>query len=65
MAERTLGGLYEGSEYQRVMVEAREEFLAWERNKKKNRVSDKAKFKAQRLAKLHMLEMKGASDESL
>ena len=65
MAERTLGGLYEGSEYQRVMVEAREEFLAWERNKKKNRVSDKAKFKAQRLAKLHMREMKGASYESL
>ena len=60
MAERMLGGLYEGGEYQRAMVEAREEFLTWEKNKKKNRLSDKAKFKAQRLAKLHMQEMKGA-----
>jgi hypothetical protein len=58
MAERMLGGLYEGSEYQQAMAEAREEFVAWEKNKKKNRLSDKAKFKAQRLAKLHMLEMK-------
>lgn len=57
--ERMLGGLYEGSEYQQAMAEAREEFLAWEKNKKKNRVSDKAKFKAQRLAKLHMMELKG------
>ena len=39
--ERTLGGLYEGGEYQRAMVEAREEFLTWERNKKRNRVSTK------------------------
>lgn len=59
MAERMLGGLYEGSEYQRAMAEAREEFVAWEKNKKKNRLSDKAKFKAQRLAKLHMMELKG------
>lgn len=57
--ERMLGGLYEGSEYQQAMAEAREEFLAWEKNKKKNRISDKAKFKAQRLAKLHMMELKG------
>lgn len=57
--ERMLGGLYEGSEYQQAMAEAREEFLAWEKNKKKNRISDKAKFKAQRLAKLHMMEMLG------
>jgi hypothetical protein len=61
MAERMLGGLYEGGEYQQAMLEAREEFVAWEKNKKKNRLSDKAKFKAQRLAKLHMLEMKGAA----
>ena len=57
--ERMLGGLYEGSEYQQAMAEAREEFLAWEKNKKKNRISDKEKFKAQRLAKLHMMELKG------
>lgn len=53
--EKVLGGLYEGKEYQFAMQEAREEFLAWERNKKRNRVSTKAKFKAQRLAKLHMM----------
>lgn len=57
--ERILGGLYEGSEYQQAMAEARAEFVAWEKNKKKNRISDKAKFKAQRLAKLHMMEMMG------
>lgn len=57
--ERILGGLYEGSEYQQAMAEARAEFVAWEKNKKKNRLSDKAKFKAQRLAKLHMMEMMG------
>lgn len=57
--ERILGGIYEGTEYQQAMAEAREEFLAWEKNKKKNRISDKAKFKAQRLAKLHMMEMMG------
>jgi hypothetical protein len=53
--EKVLGGLYEGKEYQLALQEARDEFLAWERNKKRNRVSTKAKFKAQRLAKLHMM----------
>ena len=53
--EKVLGGLYEGKEYQFALQEAREEFLAWERNKKRNRVNTKAKFKAQRLAKLHMM----------
>jgi len=51
--ERTLGGLYEGG----AMVEAREEFLTWERNKKRNRVSTKEKFRAQRLAKLDAMRM--------
>lgn len=53
--EKVLGGLYEGKEYQLALQEAREEFLAWERNKKRNRVNTKTKFKAQRLAKLHMM----------
>ena len=53
--EKVLGGLYEGKEYQLALQEARDEFLAWEHNKKRNRVSTKAKFKAQRLAKLHMM----------
>ena len=53
--EKVLGGMYEGKEYQFALQEAREEFLAWERNKKRNRVNTKAKFKAQRLAKLHMM----------
>ena len=53
--EKVLGGLYEGKEYQLALQEAREEFLAWERNKKRNRMKTKAKFKAQRLAKLHMM----------
>ena len=53
--EKVLGGLYEGKEYQLALQESRDEFLAWERNKKRNRVSTKAKFKAQRLAKLHMM----------
>ena len=52
--ERILGGLYEGSEYQQAMAEAREEFEAWERNKRTNRKVTKDKFKAQRLAKLDM-----------
>lgn len=55
--ERTLGGLYEGGEYQKAMQEAREEFLTWERNKKRNRVSTKEKFRAQRLAKLDAMRM--------
>jgi hypothetical protein len=57
--ERILGGLYEGGEYQQAMAEAKAEFQAWERDKKRNRVSTKEKYKAQRLAKLHMMEMMG------
>ncbi len=57
MAERILGALYEGKEYQQAMAEAKREFQAWERDKKRNRVSTKEKYKAQRLAKLHMMEM--------
>lgn len=57
--EKVLGGLYEGTEYQQAMQEAKMEFQAWERDKKRNRVSTKEKYKAQRLAKLHMMEMLG------
>ena len=34
------------------MLEAKIEFDQWERDKRKGRKADKAKFKAQRLAKL-------------
>jgi len=54
ITERILGGLYEGKEYQNAMNEAKAEFEAWERNKRTNRKVTKAKFKAQRLAKLDM-----------
>lgn len=57
MSERILGGLYEGTEYQQAMAEAKAEFQAWEQNKRRDRKSSKEKFKAQRLAKLHMMEM--------
>ena len=40
------------SEYACAMLEAKIEFDAWERDKRKGRKADKAKFKAQRLAKL-------------
>ena len=62
MAERVLGALYEGQDYQQAMADAKAEFQAWEKNKKKNRLSDQAKFKAQRLAKLHMMELKGVQE---
>lgn len=64
--ERVLGELYEvgieifkslRGEYQQVMAEAKAEFQAWERNKKRNRVSTKEKFRAQRLAKLDAMRM--------
>lgn len=44
---------YEKS-YDDLMMEAHFEFLMWETESKKTRKADKAKFKAQRLAKLHM-----------
>lgn len=53
-------GIYEGEEYRQAMQEAQEEFEAWERDKKRNRKSTKEKYKAQRLAKLHMMEMSGS-----
>jgi hypothetical protein len=55
--EKTLGGIHEGVEYRQAMQEAKEEFQAWERNKRKNNKMTKEKYKAQRLAKLHMMEM--------
>jgi broad specificity phosphatase PhoE len=56
--QKTLGGLYEGESYFKAMQEAREEFLEWERDKKRNRKTTKEKYKAQRLAKLDMLGMR-------
>jgi len=44
-------------EYRIAMKEAKEEYDAWEKNKKKNRKWTKEKYRAQRLAKLHMMEM--------
>lgn len=40
------------AEYVQAMKEAKIEFDQWFADKRKNRKSDKAKFKAQRLAKL-------------
>jgi hypothetical protein len=40
------------SEYACAMLEAKIEFDAWERDKRKGRKANKTKFKAQRLAKL-------------
>jgi urease accessory protein UreE len=54
MSERILGALYEGQEYATAMREAKLEFEAWERDKKRNRKTTKEKYKAQRLAKLDM-----------
>lgn len=39
--------------YEQLMLEARVEYLEWIAEGKRSRKSDKAKFKAQRLAKLH------------
>ena len=49
--------MFTEQEYRKLMQEAREEFLQWEQDKRKTRKKDKETFKAQRLAKLHMLEM--------
>lgn len=40
-------------EYKQAMWEAKVEYDAWIRDSKKTRKSDKEKFRAQRLAKLH------------
>ena len=40
------------AEYNQLMAEAVQEFKQWEKDKRKNRVADKAKHKAIRLAKL-------------
>jgi len=47
-------------EYQQAMKEAKEEYDAWVNNKKKDRKWTKEKYRAQRLAKLHMMEMLSA-----
>ena len=39
--ERTLGGLYEGKEYQLALQEAKDEYTLWEHNKKVARVFSK------------------------
>jgi hypothetical protein len=44
------------ADYASAMLEAKIEFDQWERNKRKNRISDKAKFRAQRLAKLDAMK---------
>jgi len=51
-------GIYDGEEYRQAMKEAQEEFDAWERNKRRDHKMTKEKYKAQRLAKLHMMEMR-------
>jgi hypothetical protein len=45
------------AEYRLAMLEAIAEFRDWEKNKKKNAKKTKEKYRAQRLAKLHMTEM--------
>jgi hypothetical protein len=44
-------------EYLQAMKEAKAEYEAWIQDSKKERKMTKAKFRAQRLAKLHMQEM--------
>ena len=44
-------------EYRQAMWEAKVEYDAWLRDSKKERKATKAKYKAERLAKLHMQEM--------
>lgn len=51
------------AEYPSAMLEAKIEFDAWERDKRKNRKADKAKFKAARLAKLEAAKEFGDEDE--
>jgi len=58
--ERTLGGLYHGQrEYLEAMREAKVEFDEWERSKRRNFKMTKEKYRAKRLAKLHILAMEG------
>lgn len=54
MVENTLGGMYDGPEYQLAMLEAKLEFDAWEQRKRRDRKSNKEKYRAKRLAKLDM-----------
>lgn len=61
---RMLGAINVGDmEYESAMLEAKIEFDAWERDKRKNRKADKAKFKAQRLAKLEAAKEFGDEDD--
>lgn len=52
---------YEKS-YQELMMEAHFEFLMWETESKRTRRVNKEKYRAQRLAKLHMQSLL-ANDE--
>lgn len=45
------------AEYMQAMAEAKAEYDQWLRDSKKNRKMTKEKFKAIRLAKLHMKEI--------
>ena len=47
-------------EYRNAMKEAKEEYDRWVKNKRKDHKWTKEKYKAQRLAKLHMMEMLSA-----
>lgn len=44
-------------EYQQAMREAKAEYDTWLKENKRGRAATKAKYKAERLAKLHMQEM--------
>lgn len=50
-------------EYPSAMLEAKIEFDQWERDKRKNRRAEKAKFKAIRLAKLEAAKEFGDEDD--
>lgn len=50
------------SEYKQAMIDAKVEFDAWESDKRKTRKGSKAKYKAQRLAKLDAQKAKFFED---
>lgn len=47
----------DGPEYVEAMRSAKQEFQDWEAGKRRERKGTKEKYKAQRLAKLHAMEM--------
>ena len=57
MDTKVLGGLYAGEEYLQAMEDAKAEFAAWEAGKRQDRKMTREKYRAQRLAKLHMQDM--------